>query len=253
MILETSSVFLSIRSHPLLNTTSMLSAIPRSPIFKSSVYIDNYIAGMQQSYAADFDVSNAKEKATLKKYYDHLEAFVPIDTSTNAYGEMAYPAGSKSDYCINFPVQLMALLNALGIDKLYLMQFIKTDFVADFPFENFTKKNQFKRCGGIQRNDVGYLFNVKHISKILPLFFFSRHYDTPVIFLFSATANVDICLRLCDDGNLHYNIPQTQFSHFIALANQLGLVTEGNEICQQYSVFYLNKPGLIGNTLNPKP
>jgi len=228
----------------------MLTPVSRYAIFQSSVYIDNYIAGMQQSYGADFNTDNALEKAMLKKYYDHLQAYKPQSTASNSYAEMAYPAGSKADYCIHFPLQLRALLTQLGIKDLYVMQFIKTDFLTEFPFENFTKKNRFKRYGGIKRSDVGYRFAVADIATIFPLFFFSGTYDTPVIFLFSATPTIDLCLRLCDDGNLHYNIPAAQHQSFINIAKQLGFATDGDAICTQYSVFYLDKPQLIGNTLN---
>ena len=230
----------------------ILIPIARSTIFHSSAYIDNYIAGMQQSYGADFNADNAQEKAMLNKYYDHLQAYKPQPTTTNSYAEMAYPAVSKADYCIHFPLQLKALLTQVSITDLYLMQFIKTDLLTEFPFENFTKKNRFKRYGGIKRNDVGYRFSVTDITTILPLFFFSGVYDTPVIFLFAATPTIDLCLRLCDDGNLHYNIPATQHQSFIDAAMQLGFVTDGDDICHRFSVFYFNNPHLIGNTLNKK-
>ncbi len=229
----------------------MLTPIVRTAIFKSHPFIDNYIAGMQQAYGADFNFDNLKEAARLKKYYDHLLPFQPIDTSTNKYGEMAYPAGSKADYVIHFPKQLAELLINLDITDLFLMQSIKMDFIAEFPFENYSKKNRFKRMGGVKSANIGYRFNVNNLPAVLPLFLFARHYDTPVIYLFSADAAKPLALRLCDDGNLHYNIPAAQHQAFIHAANASGFVTDGEDLCGRYSVYYFNKAQLVGNTLQP--
>ena len=219
----------------------MITAINRSSIFHSSIFADNFISEMQQRYAVDFDPTIKGEAAVLKRAYDHLTPFELIDTPISSACVLAHAASSKKDYAESFPRQLIDFFHLLKIDELYLMQFTNSNLLDKFPFQNFSKRNRFKRLTGGNRTDCGYRFHVKDLQQVFPLFFFSRHYDSPVIFLFTANGEVPLSLRLCDDGNLHLNFQEQYQQQIYVAANKAGLIRGDIEICEKYSVLYLDK------------
>lgn len=219
----------------------MLTVIKRTTIFRSSVFADNFISKMQQSYASDFDPAVKAEAAILKKAYDHLTPFQPIDPPIKSTCVLAFAAGSKKDYSDNFSKRLQGFFHALNIDELYLMQFTNSNLVDEFPFQNFIKRNRFKRLAKNNGKDCGYRFNIKDLQQVFPLFFFSRHYDSPVIFLLTAKGEVPLSLRLCDDGNLHLNFQEQYRQRIHDASEKAGLIRGDLEICEKYSVFYLDK------------
>jgi len=219
----------------------MLTAIKRSAIFRSSIFADNFISQMQQSYAVDFDPSVRVEAAILKRAYDHLTPFQSFDTPVNSASVLAYAAGSKKDYAENFPSHLKVFFVELNINELYLMQFTNTNLVDKFPFQNFNKRNLFKLMAGNNAKDCGYGFQIKDLHHIFPLFFFSGHHDSPVIFLLTASGEVPLSLRLCDDGNLHLNFQEQYQQRIYDAAEKAGLIRGDLEICEKYSVLYLDK------------
>lgn len=225
----------------------MLTAVTRNTIFQASVFVDNYIAEMQQSYASNFDKNNKQDAAILKQYYDHLIPFKTTDSSSNKFGVLAYAANDKKDYQTNLSLQIQELLLSLNISELWLMQFLKTNIASDFPFENFTKKNIFKQLGSVKSNNIGYRFATNQLSKILPLFFFSKQYDIPVILLFAV--NHSLALRLCDDGNFHFEVSENIFQQFSNNAISKNLIVADDNICSRCSVFYFNKSNQNGNLL----
>jgi hypothetical protein len=219
----------------------MLTAVQRSKIFHSSVFTDNFISEMQERYAVDFDPAIKAEAAILKRAYDHLAPFQPIDPPINSDCVLAYAASSKKDYADSFSKQLLVLFDALNIDELYLMQFTNTNPIKHFPFQNFNKRNKFKRLAGNNGRDCGYRFHIKDLQQVFPLFFFSGHYDSPVIFLLTANGEVPLSLHLCDDGNLHLNFQEQYQQHIYDAADNAGLIRGDIEICEKYSLMYLEK------------
>lgn len=216
----------------------MLIPVTRYSIFQSSVFADNFIAQMQQSYATDFDLNSPKEAAMLRKYYDHLQPFNTINKPINRHNVLAYPATSKNDYVANFSLTLQHFFRELDISKIYLMEDTCISIVEEFPFENFSKRNSFKRLGGVKSGQVGYKIHIYNLHKVFPLFFFSRRYDVPVIFFLTAEGETPLSIRLCDDGNLHINYQEEYEQHIHHAAKEAGLKIGDTELCDAYSVVY---------------
>lgn len=217
----------------------MFKPIIRPEIFKSSVFADNLIAGFQQSYTSDIDLSIKKEADMLKKYYDHLLPFQPIDPPINSHCVLAYDARNKKDYIAIFPVVLQNFLTALNIQELYLTYFNKKN-LFEFEFENFRKRNLFILYGGRKKENFGYQIKVSDLHRGFPLFFFSGVYDVPVIFLITAIGEVPLSLRLCDDGNLHLNFQEMYQEQIYEAAKKAGFKRGDLEICAQYRLHCLD-------------
>ncbi|NEU07610.1 hypothetical protein GZH53_04720 [Flavihumibacter sp. R14] len=213
----------------------MFTPVARPEIFHSSVFADNLVAIFQESYASGIDPSVRSEAAMLKKYYDHLKPFRQIDPPIDGHCVLAYDAGSKDDYIATFPLVMQKFLNTLNIRKLYLLNFNKTNLYS-FPFENFRKLNQFKLLGGSKKENLGYRFKVSELHRGFPLFFFSGVYDVPVVFLITATGEVPLSLRLCDDGNLHLNFQEIYRHRIEEAAAHAGFLMGDLEICSRYGV-----------------
>jgi len=219
----------------------MITAVHRSTIFKSSAFADSFIATMQQRYAVDFNRIPGQDAAQLKKKFDHLEPFQPIDGTINQHAVLGFNAESKKEYIETFPQRVNCFFNHLGIQELYLLQFTNTNLVKDFPFQNFHNRNSFKRLAANNGNRRGYLLPVSALATVFPLFFFSGVYDLPVIFLLTATGSVPIAVQLCDDGNLHINFQERYSEDIRAAATEAGFEIGDLEICSLYSVHYLDK------------
>jgi len=93
----------------------MFKPLTRNEMFKSSAFADNLIAAFQQSHTLDIDLCVKKEAEMLKKFYDHLKPFQPIDPPINSHCVLAYEAKSKIDYVATFPLVLQNFLTALDI------------------------------------------------------------------------------------------------------------------------------------------
>lgn len=116
----------------------MFKPITRNEMFKSSAFADNLIAMFQQSYTLDIDLSVKQEAEMLKKYYDHLKPFQPIDQPISSNCVLAYDAKSKQEYVATFPLVLQKFLTASNIQEMYLTYFNNKN-LYQFEFENFRK------------------------------------------------------------------------------------------------------------------
>jgi hypothetical protein len=216
----------------------MLTPISRRAIFQASAFADQFIAEMQQSYAGDLDPNDDRDAAMLSKLYDHrqsIQAGIPL---IDGHCVIAYDTALLADYQQSFPLVLHSFLQELSISQLYLMDFVKTNLL-DYPFENFKKRNRFKRLGAVNNNRIGYLVQVEHLPEVLPLFYFSRKWDVPLIFFITAQGKVPLSMRLCDDGNFHLNYPKSYHPKIAEAATGAGLVMGDLEICGKHSVYYL--------------
>ena len=216
----------------------MFKSITRQEMFKSSVFADNLVAIFQQSYTSDIDTSVKAEVNMLKKYYDHLHPFQPIETPINSHCVLAYAAKSKEDYVATFPLVLQEFLTALHIQEVFLTYFNNKNLYY-FEFENFRKKNLFKLYGGKKNENLSYQIKVSDLQKGFPLFFFSGVYDVPVIFLITAIGETPISIRLCDDGNLHLNFQEKYQKRIVETATKSGFEMGDLELCVQYRLNYL--------------
>jgi hypothetical protein len=212
----------------------MITTLSRHNYFLLSPFADSFIADMQQSYAADLDETDKRDRQVLRERFDHRQPFAQERMTVDGHCVIALPAASKIEYHKRVPIQLMGLLTQLKSTQVSLLDFINTDF-SQFPFENFSKRNQFRRLtAGMQRDKV-VRFDISHITEMLPLFFFSGCYDVPVVFIIS-DGPVPLSLRLCDDGNFHLNFLEANRSLVVAAAELSGFVTGGIELCDSYSV-----------------
>ena len=216
----------------------MLTPIPRTEIFQANQFVDNFIAEMQASYAQYIDKTVPREGKMLAEYYDHLEPISPIKEPIMGHCVLAYDAESKKDYVENLPLVLQQFYRELGITQLYLMDFNKTSLL-DFPYENFKKQNEFKSLAKGNPKVMGYLLNVDDLHKILPLFFFSKRYDVPVIFFLTANGDVPLSTRMCDDGNLHLNYQEQYDEQVEGAAEAAGLEIGDLELCVAHRVHKL--------------
>ncbi|WP_299986467.1 hypothetical protein [uncultured Pontibacter sp.] len=212
----------------------MIQAIRRTTIFRFSPFADNLIASYQRSYAAMFDATIPEEAKVLRQYYDHREALQPDDTPIMSDLVMAYDAADRPDYVTQMPLRPLQFFNSLGVAQLYLMDFLRSD-LNEFPFENFRKKNLFRRMVGRQSEDYNFLLDTSD----LPLFFHARKWDVPVIFLVAAAGEIPVAVNLCDDGNLHVSCPDRYSQQVQAAALAAGFETGDFTICSRYSICYL--------------
>ncbi|MBF8963896.1 hypothetical protein I0P70_11605 [Pontibacter sp. FD36] len=216
----------------------MIQPIRRASIFRSSPFADNLIASYQRCYAAMFDATIPEEAKVLRQYYDHREALQPDDAPIVSDLVMAYEAAERPDYVTQLPLRLQHFFNSLGVAQLYLMDFLRSD-LNEFPFENFRKKNLFRRMVGRHSEDYNFLLDTSDLPRLLPLFFHARKWDVPVIFLVAADGEIPIALNLCDDGNLHVSCPDRYSQQVQEAALAAGFETGDFTICSRYSVCYL--------------
>ncbi len=216
----------------------MLTPIPRAEIFQANQFVDNFIADMQASYAQYIDKTVPREGKMLAEYYDHLEPLAPFDEPVAGHCVLAYDAESKKDYVEKLPLVLQQFYGVLGITQLYLMDFNKTSLL-DFPYESFKKQNEFKRLAKGNAKGMGYVLEVADLPKIMPLFFFSKRYDTPVIFFLTAEGDVPLSIRMCDDGNLHLNFEEEYDEVIQEAAENAGFCIGDLELCTVHRVHEL--------------
>ena len=223
-------------THP----TRMLSPVSRLAAFQNSPIADQFIAEMQQSYAQGLNPDYGPDRAELKRLFDHREPLLPNRIVVDGHCIIAYPAAHLNDYIQSCSLVVQRFLQALSIQQLYLMDFVKTNLL-DFPFENFRKRNQFKRMGSFKSNNMCYQLATAHLHLVLPVFYLARKWDVPLIFLLTAEGEVPISLRLCDDGNFHLNYHKKYDQQIRNAAQDAGLKTGNTTLCDQYSVVYFNR------------
>lgn len=213
----------------------MLYPLSRKAIFQASSLADTFVAYMQQGYAQDLDMNEPQERSLLKKYYDHLQPFQPLDPPLdNDMMVLAFPASNQQDFFGQMPVAMAQLFKALGTKELYIVDFLKTS-LNEFPFETYGKRNKLKQLLGWNLHYGGFQLSADDLSVVLPLFYFSGIYARPVIALV-ADGEVPLVLRLCKDGNFHCNYQQLRKDRITTAASAAGFLTGDVYICWEYSV-----------------
>src|SRR6478735_12343392 len=111
----------------------MLYPLSRKAIFHASSLADTFVAYMQQGYAQDLDMAEPQERSLLKKYYDHLQPFQPLNPPLdNDMMVLAFPATNQQDYFVQMPKAMTQLFQELGTRELYIVDFLKTS-LDEFP------------------------------------------------------------------------------------------------------------------------
>jgi hypothetical protein len=93
----------------------MFKSITRQEMFTSSVFADNLVAIFQQSYISNIVLSLKAEVNMLKKYYDHLKPFQPIESPINSHCVLAYAVLTpiKQEYSFKFRLLIKRLIFSL--------------------------------------------------------------------------------------------------------------------------------------------
>ncbi|EJF10220.1 hypothetical protein [Pontibacter sp. BAB1700] len=159
----------------------MIRPIRRASIFRSSPFADNLIASYQRSYAAMYDATIQEEAKMHRQYYDHRAAWQPDDTPIMSDLVLAYEAEDLPDYVMQLPLRLQKFFNSLGVAQLYLMDFLRSD-LNEFPFENFRKKNLFRRIAGRHSQDYNYLLDTSDLPRCCPSSFRRESGMCPLFF-----------------------------------------------------------------------
>lgn len=214
----------------------MLTPLLRSEIFQRSIFADNYIASVQQGYKQF--IGNTYWEAKQLATFDHLKPFKEKTDYKLSSAVMAYPANTKADYVDNMAKAFINFLEALGIESLYMLEFNQSSLI-DFPFENFIKRNAFKRMARTKEKDIGFELEIESLKKVLPLFYFSKRYDTAVLTLLSANDEIPIAFDLCDDGNWHISYPIMVEATVCNTAEKAGFIIGDLQLCSQYYVHSL--------------
>jgi len=216
----------------------MLQALSRKALFQASPFADTFVADMQQSYAQDFDLSDAQDRSMLRKYYDHLKPFRPVDPPlSNDMVILTFPADHQQAYFAQMPLAMAQLLEALGSTQLYFVDFLKTS-LEEFPFETYRKRNQLKRLLGGRLDYGGFRLSITDLPIVWPLFYFSGRYERTAIVLI-ADGEVPLALRLCKDGNFHCHYQAIHEGRFIQAAEAAGFNTGDVNLCWDYKVWSL--------------
>lgn len=214
----------------------MIKPMSRNAIFRSSPIADNFIASIQQGYANDFDLTVPAEAATVKKYYDHLKPYRSIDAPIDKFGVLVYRTHSLKTYIVEVPGVLNQFLQMLNIKNLFVLDFLKTSF-ENYPFQNYKKRNDFRRIMGRNLKNGGYLIDSEILKKILTLFFFSGFYGRPVIFFVPADGDVSMTIHLCDDGNFHINFQEHYSAQILNTAKIAGFTFGDIDLCWDNSIY----------------
>ena len=127
-------------------------------------------------------------------------------------------------------------LQTLNIKQLFVLDMLHTTF-DNYPFQNFKKRNDFRRIMGRNLKNGGYLIDTGILKKILTLFFFSGFYGRPVIFFIPADGDASMTIHLCDDGNFHLNFPEKYASHIAEAAITAGFIMGDLDLCWDNSIY----------------
>jgi len=213
----------------------MLQPLSRKAIFRASSFADTFIAEMQQSYAQDFDLSDAQDCSMLRKYYDHLKPFRYVDPPlSNGMLVLTFPADDRKEYFAQMPVAMVQLLEALGSTQLYFVDFLKTR-LNEFPFETYRKRNQLKRLLGWSLKYGGFRLSITDLPVVWPLFYFSGIYARTAIVLIS-DGEAPLALRLCRDGNFHCHYQEVHQQRIATAAQDVGFLVGDIDLCWQYRI-----------------
>ncbi|RYY98293.1 MAG: hypothetical protein EOO11_08465 [Chitinophagaceae bacterium] len=214
----------------------MIQTLRRPSLFRAAPHADQFIASLQQSYASGLNLAHPQDRAEHRRLYDHLQPFSAASDPFGPYGVIAFPAGTRAAYDAGFPAALVKLLAGLAIDRLAVTDFMNLDLAA-FPFGSFAQRNRFRALAGRSGEIGGLLINREEVLRVLPLFFNARRWDIPVVCLVSASEPA-LAVRLCDDGNLHYNCSGPVHGAFLAAAAEAGFVSGDTGLCGEYSTAY---------------
>ena len=107
----------------------------------------------------------------------------------------------------------------------------------NYPFQNFKKRNDFRRIMGRNLKNGGYLIDTGILKKILTLFFFSCFYGRPVIFFIPADGDVSMTIHLCDDGNFHLNFQEKHANQITEAAITAGFIMGDLDLCWDNSIY----------------
>ncbi|EMR03229.1 hypothetical protein [Cesiribacter andamanensis] len=210
----------------------MLTPLSRKDIFSQSPVADGMIAEVQGFYARGFDEAVPEELEVLNRLYDHRQVLQPGNKAPQAEAILTLRARTRSGYARRFPKALQGFLEQLGCRHLYLLDWLAFSW-QEFPFETADKAATFSRLAQGRLEPGGFLLEIRQLSRLLPLFFFSGRFDGPVIYLIAAEG-LPLSLQLCDDGNLHLAFHEQDRPALEAAASQAGLLLGGDEVCFVY-------------------
>jgi hypothetical protein len=213
----------------------MITSLSRSAIFRMSPYADHTVAAMQQAYASDFDLTDNKEAACVKRHYDHLQSLHPREWPKEQHFVVAWEAEDIRQYESGIGSMLQLFLTGLGISQLYLLD----PLYERFPFENFSKRNAFRRLTGSALDHKGFLLDTHHLPQLLPLLLFSGIYGRPVVYFVGANGHLPLAFSLCDDGNFHTTCLATDYPRVSEVAKTAGWLTGDIELCASCSIYTL--------------
>lgn len=111
---------------------------------------------------------------------------------------------------------------------------------TEFPFQSYSKRNGFKRLENKKGKNPAYKFAIDQLPQIFPLFFFSKRFNVPGIYLITANGSIEIAMNLCDDGNLHISYHKTNEEAIKVAAQKAGLQTGDTQLCSHYSICHLS-------------
>src|SRR5215204_140569 len=207
----------------------MLYPLSRSAIFRACPFADHLIAQVQKAYASDFDLTDKKDLACLKRLYDHREPLQPAQWPKEQFCVLTWATDDIKQYETAIGRALEQFLSALGIGQLYLLGLFK----ERFPFETFSKRNTFRRLAGSSLDYRGFLLHASDLAALLPLLFFSGIHGRPVIYLFAAGTCTPLALHLCDDGNFHTDYLASDEQKIREAATGAGLLSGAENICRE--------------------
>jgi hypothetical protein len=211
-----------------------MKTLSRKYIFQHSAVADTTIAGLQQSYAEDFDQENEEDAAFLEKHYDHKESSSNAPALDRESCVLALDVEKKQAYVSQFPEALKTFLQELSCPEVYLLDWLASDW-QEFPFETDSKKKAFLKLIGEESFAQGLQLTVEDLSEVFPLFLCSSQFDVPVVYLFPVhDACPQFSIYLCDDGNLHLRFAKHDAEKIEKAAIKAGLIMGGFEMCQLY-------------------
>ena len=207
----------------------------RREVFETSSFADNFIAQMQQSFAAELDENDQAEKALLRKYYDHLEPAYHEVVRIEAHAVFAFKSESRASYFRDLPLEVF--FSKLETRKIFFIDFLDTGMM-DFPFQNFIKRNVLKKMLGGSLEVKAFSLQPAVVMKVLELFYFSGQYERSAITII-AEGSVPVALRLCKDGNFHTNYLEADRKQVEQAAIGAGFLVGDIDLCWDYSVWNL--------------
>jgi hypothetical protein len=214
----------------------MIHLISREEIFFKSSLVDHYISQLQRSkykqqgrnLDAGFDIGETDIQG--EDPYDHLESFHDSREILNDFAVISYREKNRIDYLTHRSMAFIRFFGLMAIDRLYLMDELKYDLVS-FPFSYREKREAFKNIVNQATYSEALELDIEELSKILPLFHYSKRHSTPIIWLFSGSTQVPFVAFLCDDANFHTSFLSRDKEKLFSAASAAGLTMGGIELC----------------------